>query len=90
MIYVPLDTQDSILLLSNDKSFHALYHIMMQMSLDDNIWYADKINKGDIAYKLQCSLPALEKMIASLKDRELLLTVSRGKYKLSSLLLEDY
>jgi hypothetical protein len=90
MIYVPLDTQDSILLLSNDKSFHALYHIMMQMSLNDNIWYADKINKGDIAYKLQCSLPALEKMIASLKDRELLLTVSRGKYKLSSLLLEDY
>jgi hypothetical protein len=90
MIYVPLDTSDSILLLSNDKSFHALYHIMMQMSIDDNLWYADRINKQDIALKLECSLPALEKMIASLKERELLLTVSRGKYKLSNLLLEDY
>lgn len=90
MIYVPLDTSDSILLLSNDKSFHALYHIMQQMHIVDNLWYADKVNKQDIATKLECSLPALEKMIASLKERELLITISRGKYKLSSLLLEDY
>jgi predicted transcriptional regulator len=89
MIYVYLDINDSILLKSQDRSFHALYYIIKQMDLESNIWYSDKINKNHIAGSISCSLPALEKMIKSLRDRELLLSVSRGKYKLSEI-LKDY
>jgi DNA-binding MarR family transcriptional regulator len=90
MILVHLDITDSILLKSNDNSFHALYHIMKQMDLDNNIWYADKINKGHICLELEISSVTLEKMIASLKKRDLLVKRSRGKYKLSNYLIEDY
>jgi DNA-binding MarR family transcriptional regulator len=90
MILVHLDITDSILLKSNDNSFHALYHIMKQMDLDNNIWYADKINKGHICLELKISSVTLEKMIASLKKRDLLVKRSRGKYKLSNYLIEDY
>jgi DNA-binding transcriptional regulator LsrR (DeoR family) len=89
MILVHLDTNDSILLLCNDKSFHALYYIIKQMDLDTNIWYADKINKTTIANKLEISLASLEKMIASLKRNNLIRPTSRGIYQLTEL-LKDY
>jgi predicted transcriptional regulator len=89
MILVHLDTNDSILLLCNDKSFHALYYIIKQMDLDTNIWYADKINKTTIANKLEISLASLEKMIASLKRNNLIRPTSRGIYQLTKL-LKDY
>jgi predicted transcriptional regulator len=89
MILVHLDTNDSILLLCNDKSFHALYYIIKQMDLDTNIWYADKINKTTIANKLEISLASLEKMIASLKRNNLIRSTSRGIYQLTEL-LRDY
>lgn len=90
MIIAHLDLPDSILLKSNDRSFHALYHIINQMDLDNNIWYADKINKARICRSLEISMPALEKMLASLRTRELIETTSRGKYKLTHLLIESY
>lgn len=90
MILVHLDIRDSILLKSNDNSFHALYYIMKQMDLDNNIWYADKINKGHICFQLQISNITLDKMLASLRQRDLLVKMSRGKYKLSEHLIEDY
>jgi len=90
MILVHLDVRDSILLKCNDNSFHALYHIMKQMDLENNIWYADKINKGHICFQLQISSVTLEKMIASLRKRDLIIKLSRGKYKLSNHLIEDY
>jgi DNA-binding transcriptional regulator LsrR (DeoR family) len=89
MILVHLDTNDSILLLCNDKSFHALYYIIKQMDLDTNIWYADKINKTTIANRLEISLASLEKMIASLKRNNLIRPTSRGIYQLTEL-LRDY
>lgn len=89
MILVHLDTNDSILLLCNDRSFHALYYIIKQMDLDTNIWYADKINKTTIANKLEISLASLEKMIASLKRNNLIRPTSRGIYQLTEL-LRDY
>jgi DNA-binding transcriptional regulator LsrR (DeoR family) len=89
MILVHLDTNDSILLLCNDKSFHALYYIIKQMDLNTNIWYADKINKTTIANKLEISLASLEKMIASLKRNNLIRPTSRGIYQLTEL-LKDY
>jgi hypothetical protein len=90
MILVHLDVRDSILLKCNDNSFHALYHIMKQMDLENNIWYADKINKGHICFQLQISNVTLEKMIASLRKRDLIIKLSRGKYKLSNHLIEGY
>ena len=90
MILVHLDIKDSILLKSNDNSFHALYHIMKQMDLDNNVWYADKINKGQICLELQISNITLDKMLASLRRRGLLVKIHRGKYKLSEHLKEDY
>ena len=89
MVFTHLDTNDSILLLCKDKSFHALYYIVKQMDLDTNIWYADKINKTTIATRLEVSLPALEKMLASLKKNNLIRPTSRGIYQLTEL-LKDY
>jgi hypothetical protein len=82
MILVYLDTKDSILLKANDTSFHALYHIIQQTDLLTNTWYADSFNKNLIIDELSVSLPALEKMIASLRERGLLIKIQRGKYKL--------
>ena len=82
MILVYLDTRDSILLKANDTSFHALYHIIQQADLYSNVWYADNFNKNLITEELNVSLPALEKMIASLRERGLLIKIQRGKYKL--------
>lgn len=90
MIIVHLDTHDSILLKSNDKSFHALYYIMKQMNLEENRWYADKTNKTAVCEKLSISLPALEKMLASLKERSIILPQQRGIYSLSHELIEGY
>lgn len=90
MILVHLDIRDSILLKSNDNSFHALYHIMKQMDLENNIWYGDKINKGHICSELKISNITLDKMLASLRRRGLLVKIHRGKYKLSDYLIEDY
>ena len=90
MVIVHLDTYDSILLKSNDKSFHALYYIIKQMDLSTNVWYADKTNKTDICAKLAITSPTLEKMLASLRERELILSVQRGKYSLSETVLYSY
>ena len=90
MIIVHLDIHDSILLKSNDKSFHALYYIMKQMDLENNRWYADRTNKTAVCNQLSISLPALEKMLASLKERNLVITVQRGLYSLAPELIEGY
>jgi hypothetical protein len=90
MIIAHLDTYDSILLKSNDKSFHALYYIIKQMDLELNTWYADKTNKTAVCDKLSVTMPALEKMLASLKDRELIIPKQRGIYQLCPELIEGY
>jgi DNA-binding MarR family transcriptional regulator len=84
MIVVYLDIPETILLRSNDRSFHALYHIMKQMNVEENKWYADKVNKKMICDALSITPAALEKMLASLKERNLLFTYHRGLYGLSS------
>jgi len=88
MIIVHLDTADSILLLSNDKSFHALYYILEQMDKESNVWYADKVNKDYIRNRMSISSPTLEKLIALLKVKNLIKPLSRGKYQLTELLID--
>ena len=88
MITVYLDTKDSILLLSKDKTFHVLYYILIQADSEHNIWYADKIHKKRIMLKLEISPVTLDKHIASLKQRKLILkTDSRGRYRINTQLL---
>ena len=70
---VYLDTQESVLLRSKDKSFHVLFYIIRQTNMTTNTWYSDAINKQEIATKLQIALTTLNKHIASLKERELLI-----------------
>jgi hypothetical protein len=53
MITVYLDTKDSVLLKSKDKSFHVLYYILNQADLEHSYWYADKIHKERIMAKLE-------------------------------------
>jgi predicted transcriptional regulator len=84
MIVVYLDIPETILLKSKDRSFHALYYIMKQMNMDENKWYADKTNKHEICSTLGITQVALEKMLASLKERDLLFTYQRGVYGLTS------
>lgn len=84
MIPVYLDTNDSILLKSKDKTFHVLFHILRQADAEHNTWYADKVHKQEIVDKLLISPTTLDKHIASLKERRLIKSAgSRGKYKLN-------
>jgi Mn-dependent DtxR family transcriptional regulator len=63
---------------------------MLQMDIESNVWYADRFNKQELCNKLHISLPSLDKMIASLKERELLILIQRGKYKLNEQLTNGY
>jgi hypothetical protein len=90
VFYVSLDVSDSILLKSTDTGFNALYYILLQVDRENNIWHADKINKLFISTKLKLTSASLEKIIYSLKTRELIIPVSRGKYKIAEVLTQDY
>jgi len=84
MITVYLDTKESVLLKSKDKTFHVLYYILNQTDMERNTWYADKENKERIMNKLGIAPPTLAKYIQSLKERRLILTTeTRGKYMLN-------
>lgn len=84
MITVYLDTKESVLLKSKDKSFHVLYYILNQADLEHHYWYADKVHKEYIMGKLEIAPATLDKHIASLKERKLILTTeARGKYRLN-------
>lgn len=84
MVLVYLDTEDSILRKSKDTSFHVLFYIIRQMDSEKNIWYADKINKELIIKATNLTMPTLDKAIASLKARELLISIQKGKYQLNA------
>lgn len=84
MIAVYLDTKESVLLKSNDRTFHVLFYIMRQLDFEKNLWYADKQNKLVIMNKLGISPPTLDKHISSLKERDLIRTAEvRGRYRLN-------
>jgi DNA-binding IclR family transcriptional regulator len=84
MITVYLDTKDSVLLKSKDKTFHVLFYILNQADAEHNTWYADKVHKEKIIEVLNISPTTLDKHIASLKERRLIFpTGSRGKYRLN-------
>ena len=84
MIAVYLDTKESVLLKSNDRTFHVLFHILRQLDFERNLWYADKENKIIIMNKLGISPPTLDKHLASLKERDLITTAeTRGRYRLN-------
>ena len=84
VVLVYLDTKDSILLKSKDRSFHVLYYILNQADQEHHFWYADKIHKERIVNKLEMSPVTLDKHIASLKDRDFIRpTGARGKYRLN-------
>lgn len=85
MIVVSLDTPDSLLLKSNDTSFRVLYYILQQTDLTTNTWYSDRYNKEQIMTQLNLSLPAIDKIIASLQQRLIIIKLSKGKY-----MLDDY
>jgi len=85
MIVVSLDTPDSLLLKSNDTSFRVLYYILQQVDLNTNTWYADRYNKEQIMVQLNLSLPAIDKIIASLQQRLIIIKLAKGKY-----MLDDY
>ena len=87
VISVYLDTKDSILLLSKDRAFHILFYILNQADLERNIWYADKVHKERIMTKLNISPATLDKHIKSLKERNLIISESRGRYTVNTLIL---
>lgn len=87
VVSVYLDTKDSILLLSKDRAFHVLYYILNQADFERNIWYADKIHKNRIMIKLEISPATLDKHIKSLKERKLIISESRGRYRVNTQIL---
>jgi hypothetical protein len=88
MIVVSLDTPDSLLLKSNDTSFRVLYYILQQIDLNTNTWYGDRYNKEEIMSQLNLSLPAIDKIIASLQQRLIIIRIARGKYMLNDYFLD--
>jgi hypothetical protein len=88
MIVVSLDTPDSLLLKSNDTSFRVLYYILQQVDLNTNTWYADRYNKEQIMVQLNLSLPAIDKIIASLQQRLIIIKLAKGKYMLHDYFLD--
>ena len=84
MIAVYVDVKDGVLLLSKDKSYHALYHILLQMDHDRNLWFCDAHNKKEIATRMNISDSTLAKHISSLTERKLLLHEgTKGRYSLN-------
>ena len=84
VITVYLDTTESILLKSKDKTFHVLYYILNQADSERHEWYSDKLHKQKIMDKLEISPVTLDKHIASLKERKLIVATGvRGKYRLN-------
>ena len=84
VITVYLDTKESILLKSKDRTFHVLYYILRQTDMEKHIWYADKVHKEIIMDRLEISPVTLDKHISSLKQRRLIITTSvRGRYRLN-------
>ena len=84
VITVYLDTKESILLKSKDRTFHVLYYILRQTDMEKHIWYADKVHKEQIMNKLEISPVTLDKHISSLKQRTLIMTTAvRGRYRLN-------
>mgnify|MGYP003852391921 FL=1 len=84
MVTVYLDTKESVLLKSKDKSFHVLFYILNQADIEHNLWYADKLHKNYIVEKLSISPTTLDKHLASLKERDLIRPAgTRGKYRLN-------
>tara|TARA_R100001443_G_scaffold116135_1_gene135754 strand:- start:6472 stop:6768 length:297 start_codon:yes stop_codon:yes gene_type:complete len=84
VITVYLDTRESILLKSKDRTFHVLYYILRQTDMEKHIWYADKVHKESIMLNLEISPVTLDKHISSLKQRDLILTTTvRGRYRLN-------
>jgi DNA-binding MarR family transcriptional regulator len=84
MIAVYVDVKDGLLLASKDKSYHALYYILLQMDTQRNVWYADNHNKSEIQGRMNISTSTLAKYISSLVDRKLLLHEgTKGRYSLN-------
>jgi|TARA_R110002126_G_scaffold190255_1_gene338316 predicted transcriptional regulator len=80
-----LDIKESILLKANDTTFKVLHIILNQIDEESGIWYADKIHKKEIMNNLDITITTLDKHIASLKKRELIIReITRGRYKLNS------
>lgn len=80
-----LDIKESVLRKSKDKTFEVLHIILNQMDEDSGIWYADKIHKKEIMDSMDITITTLDKHIASLKRRELIIRDDvRGRYKLNS------
>lgn len=84
MIAVYVDVKDGLLLCSKDRSYHALFYIILQMDKERNLWYADAKNKQEIEDKLCISTSTLAKYISSLTDRKLLIHEgNKGRYSLN-------
>jgi DNA-binding transcriptional ArsR family regulator len=84
MITVYLDTKESILLKSKDTSFHVLYYMIVQCDSERLVWYADRFNKQVIMDKVGLAPITLDKHISSLKERNIIIRESKGKYKLNN------
>jgi len=84
IVVVYLDSVESILLKANDKTFKVLHIILNQIDETSGTWYADKVHKKEIMDELNITITTLDKHIASLKNRNLIIKKEiRGRYKLN-------
>lgn len=71
-----------LLLTSKDKSYHVLSQIYEQYNYNTNSWSITGGNKEKICRKLHITNSTLEKHIKSLKDRDMLSSLTKGTYRI--------
>lgn len=83
MILDYLKGKNSILLKTSDSVLKAYYLILYNCDKDLN-WSASKANKEEICHQLDLTIAAVDKIVLSLRDRELLIPINKkGSYKIN-------
>jgi len=80
---------DNILRKAKDKSYHVLAEIYLQYNHTNDRWHAIKENKEVIKTNLSISTSTLDKHIKSLKDRNILISVTKGIYRVEAIPVYD-
>jgi hypothetical protein len=83
IIFLDDTDKENFLLASDCLHLKVLYYIIKDIGHDVNPWYAEIDNKHAIIDKLDISMATLDRQIRILKDNNIIVSVSRGKYKLN-------
>jgi len=80
---------ENILRKARDKTYHVLAEIYDQYDYDNDRWHAVKENKEIIKKNLNISTSTLDKHLKSLKDRQILISLTKPTYRIENIPIYD-